>query len=436
MTTAEAAAAPLTGVGVPTELATGTRARIFAYAGVLIILLYFGSPHSGFIDTPITFFLKNRLHLPASQVAVFRLLAAAPLYLGGLFGFVRDTFNPLGLRDRGFFIVFGAATTLVYVVFAFAPMSYAMLLAAVLLGNIVYQFVSAALNGLSATLGQQHVMSGRLAAFWNIFLSLPNLAAFYLGGVLSGVLEGQKADLAARILFLIGGTIMAIVALYGLWRPKVVYDNLHGERPKNASRRGDFVRLIRHWPIYPALLIWLLWCFAPGAQTPLQYFLTNTLHASDAQWGAWNALFAAGFIPTFLLFGWLCRRVPLRTLLFWGTVAAVPQMIPLAFIHTVTASLIAAVVMGLLGGVATAAYTDLVIRSCPKGLQGAVMMIYWALYWIAARFGDILGADLYDRFHDFNACVIAITVVYAAILPALWLVPRELVATPDGEAPG
>lgn len=417
----------------PTELAGGARGRIFAYAGVLIILMYFGSPHAGFIDTPITFFLKNRLHLPANQVAVFRLLAAAPLYVGVLFGFVRDTFNPLGLRDRGFFIVFGALTALVYAVFAFAPLTYVSLLAAVLLANIVYQFANAALNGLSSTLAQQHVMSGRMAAAWNIFLSLPALTAFYLGGVLSGVLEGEKADLAARILFLIGAAIMAIIALYGLWRPRVVYDNLRSERAKGASRRADLIRLFRHWPIYPALLVWLLWCFAPGAQTPLQYFLTNTLKASDAQWGAWNALFAAGFIPTFLLFGWLCRRVPLRTLLFWGTVAAVPQMIPLAFIHTVTASLIAAVVMGLLGGVATAAYTDLVIRSCPKGLQGAVMMIYWALYWIAARFGDILGADLYDRFHDFNVCVIAITVVYAAILPALWLVPRRLTATPDGE---
>lgn len=428
-----AQAAPL--ASAPVELAPQTRARIFGYAGVLIVLLYFGSPHNGFIDTPITFFLKNRLHLAAHQVAVFRLLSAVPLYLGGLFGFVRDTYNPLGRRDRGFFIVFGAITAFIYAVFAFAPMSYGMLLAAVLLGNIAYQFVNAALNGLSSTLGQQHLMSGRMAAAWNIFLSLPALAAFFLGGVLSGMLEGEKAELAARTLFLIGAAIMAIVALYGLWRPKSVYDNLHSERADNASRRADLVRLFRHWPIYPALLIWLLWCFAPGAQTPLQYFLTNALKASDAQWGAWNALFAAGFIPTFLLFGWLCRRVPLRTLLFWGTVAAVPQMIPLAFIHTVTAALIAAVIMGLLGGVATAAYTDLVIRSCPPGLQGAVMMIYWALYWIAARFGDILGADLYDRFHDFNACVIAITVVYAAILPALWLAPKRLVATPDGEVP-
>jgi MFS family permease len=177
----------------------------------------------------------------------------------------------------------------------------------------------------------------------------------------------------------------------------------------------------------------MLWCFAPGPVTPLQYYLQNSLNAGDAVWGQWNAIFTGAFLPTFMLFGWLCRRVRLRTLLFWGTVAAVPQMIPLALIHSVTGALAAAAVMGLLGGVATAAYMDLIIRSCPPGLQGAMMMMSWALYYFSSRFGDVLGTRLYDHFHDFKACVIAITVVYALILPALWLVPRRLTATADGQ---
>jgi hypothetical protein len=44
-------------------------------------------------------------------------------------------------------------------------------------------------------------------------------------------------------------------------------------------------------------------------------YLQNTIHALDAQRGLWNAIFAASFIPTFTLFGLLCRYVPLRTLL-------------------------------------------------------------------------------------------------------------------------
>ena len=40
---------------------------------------------------------------------------------------------------------------------------------------------------------------------------------------------------------------------------------------------------------------------------------------------------------------------------------------------------------------------------------------------------------LYDNFGGFQTCVIAITVVYALILPTLLLVPPKLIATADGE---
>ncbi len=39
---------------------------------------------------PISFFLKNKLHLKAHQVAEFQLIGAIPTYLSFLFGFARD----------------------------------------------------------------------------------------------------------------------------------------------------------------------------------------------------------------------------------------------------------------------------------------------------------------------------------------------------------
>src|SRR5271166_2287474 len=133
--------------------------------------------------------------------------------------------------------------------------------------------------------------------------------------------------------------------------------------------------------------------------------------------------------------GALCRRFPLKTLLFWGTVVAIPQMVPLLFIHPVTAALIVAVPIGLMGGVATAAYLDLLIRSCPRGLQGTMLMMSAALYAIVQGLGNVLGTNLYDHFGGFTVCVIAITIVYALILPVLLLVPKRLIDTADGQTP-
>ena len=66
------------------------------YLGLLIVLLAFGSPSGGLIDIPISFLLKNRLHLEAHEVAHFRLITAIPLYLSFVFGFIRDcVWNPV-----------------------------------------------------------------------------------------------------------------------------------------------------------------------------------------------------------------------------------------------------------------------------------------------------------------------------------------------------
>jgi hypothetical protein len=436
MTIKQSAATIVDSAIAPTDLSPLARQRIFLYLGILIILVAFGSPSGGLIDIPISFLLKNKLKLSAHEVAGFRLVAAVPLYLSFAFGFIRDIWNPFAMGDRGFMLLFGTISALLYVFFAFTAVSYAVLIVAVVSLTASCLFVASAQNGLTAMIGRQHAMTGQISAAWNVFLSIPAVAALLAGGALSGLLEDRGADQAVRILFLAGAAIMAVVAVYSMWRPKDVFDNVRLEYGEGQHPVADLRRLVQHWPLYSALLIWLLWNFAPGSATPLQYHLQNTLHASDAQWGLWNAIFAASFIPTYVAYGVLCRKFALKSLLLWGTVIAIPQMVPLLLIHSVTGALVAAVPIGLMGGIATGAYLDLIIRACPRGLEGTTLMLASSLYFLVSRFGDVLGTRLYDRFGDFDVCVIAITTVYALMLPALLLVPRQLIASADGQYPG
>src|SRR5271165_384402 len=213
----------------PEVLPTPVRRRILVYLGVLIVLLAFGASGGGLIDVPLSFLLKNKLHLSAQQVATFRLIAAIPLYLSGLFGFARDVWDPLGRGDRGFFMLFGGITALLYLAFAFVPVTYGTLLAETVLLTTAFLFVAGALNGLTATIGEQHAMSGQISAAWNIFGSIPGMVALVIGGSLSEYLEAGSADRAARTLFLLGGAAMAAVTLYGVWKPAVVFDNVRRE---------------------------------------------------------------------------------------------------------------------------------------------------------------------------------------------------------------
>jgi Na+/melibiose symporter-like transporter len=306
------------------------------------------------------------------------------------------------------------------------------MMAASLLLGVCGLFLRSAQRGLIGTMGQQHVMSGQVAAAANTFDAFPTVAGLLAGGLVSNVMEGDRAAQGARLFFLIGGAFLAAIGLYGLLRPRVVFDNVHRELDAAARLRDDLVRLIRHKPIYPALLIWLLWQFVPGFGTPLQYFLQDTLKFSDAQYTVWFALYYGGGVPGFILYGLLCQRFALRTLLFWGVLASVPMMLPLLLIHGLSGALLVAPLMGGLAGVASAAIFDLIIRSCPRGLQGSMLMAVTGVLAVDGSLGDVLGTNLYDHFHNFTVCVIAMTITNALILPAMLLVPRGLMATADG----
>jgi len=137
----------------PTVLPQSVRHRIFLYLGILITLLAFGAPHGGLIEIPVSFLLKNKLHLEPHELANFRLLSSIPVYLSFVFGFIRDTWNPLGMRDRGYMLLFGSLSSILYLVFALTPASYEGLLVAMVLLTTSFLFVSSAQNGLASVLG-------------------------------------------------------------------------------------------------------------------------------------------------------------------------------------------------------------------------------------------------------------------------------------------
>lgn len=73
------------------------------------------------LDIPTSYMLKNILQLSPSQIALFRLLTAIPVFVGFTFGLVRDVWSPLGLRDLGYFRIFVPLMVGVLAWMAFSP---------------------------------------------------------------------------------------------------------------------------------------------------------------------------------------------------------------------------------------------------------------------------------------------------------------------------
>ncbi len=418
-----------TGPSAAGEDSSAHTRQTFLYFGSLTLFLYLATPVGYLLDIQTSFMLKNQLSATAEQIAAFRLITAIPVYLAFVFGLMRDKWNPFGLRDRGFFLIFGPATAIVFVFMAFSNVSYAAFFVGMFLAMLLSRFVTAAYQGLMALVGQEKLMSGRLSVLWNIVSSVPYIAGGFASGYISDHLD-------PKFTFLLVAGAAGCIGLLGFWKPRSVFSDAYDQpQAKGTNLVGGVKRLVKHRAVYPAVLICFLWSFSPGSNTPLQFYLTNELHASDAVYSYFNAIFAAAFIPTFLLYGFLCKKVALKKLLWWGTIIAVPQMIPLAFIHSANLALVLAVPIGLMGGIATAAYYDLAMRSCPPGLHGTLMMLVDGVLVLSARGGDLLGSRIYSSSptRGFLYCVMATTAVYALILPLIFLVPKGLVATADGE---
>ena len=389
----------------PAERHASASTQVFLYFGPLTLFLYLALPHGYLLDFATSFMLKDRLHATADQVATFRLVTALPVYLSFVFGFMRDTWNPFGMRDRGYFLIFAPLTALIFLWLAFAKLTFTGITAGMFLAMASFRFVSAAYQGLMALVAQEKLMSGRLSALWQIISGLP----YVLGAVASGWVA---ENLTPEKTFLLAAGLSLAMLVFAWWQPRAVFEKAY-DRPEASGSTlwGDIKRLFAHRAVYPAVLINFMFSFAPGANTPLQYYLTNELHASRAIYGDYYAIFVIAFVPMFFIYGWLCKRVRLKQLLIWGTVITVPQMIPLAMIHSAAAALWLALPIGLMGGIAAGAYFDLAMRSCPPGLQGTLMMMVDGVLVLAQRGGDVLGSKIYDSDpkNGFLYCVIATT---------------------------
>ena len=403
-------------------------AAVFLYFTPLTLLVFLVLPNGFLLDIATSFMLKNQVMATPEQIASFRLLTAVPVYLSFFFGLARDLWNPLGLRDRGLFMIFGTVTALVFLWMSRFPLSYWGLLVSMFVVMLSFGFVAAGARGLLALISQEQLMSGRLSALWNAVSSAPYVFGAFAAGYLAGLTPAYTFTLVA--------VLCAAIAAYGFWKPSAVFGRAY-ELPsaQGTNLLGDLKRLVRHRAAYPAVLLVCLSQFEPGFNTPLQFYLANDLHAPDWVYGDFQGILLAGYIPAAAIYGRLCTRVPLRRLLLWATLLWLPAAIPLLLIHSSASALWFAVPIGLVNGFAFTAYWDLSMRSCPPGLQGALMMLVAGMYELAYRGGDFIGTKIYtsSAAHGFSYCVIAGTVTSALMLVVLRLIPPELVATSDGE---
>ena len=196
-----------------TPLSRSRQTQVFLFGGLLLALINFANPAAGIIDIPVTFFLKNRMHMASNELAVFKLWIGTPLMIGFVFGFIRDRWSPFGRGDRAHLLVFATTTAAFYGVMALIVPTYWVFLLGIFVSTMAFQMVKSAAYGITNSLAQRHAVSGPMSGVINMATSAPDLISFIGGGLLSQTLEGQGGAAAARTLFLCAAGMMLGIAV-------------------------------------------------------------------------------------------------------------------------------------------------------------------------------------------------------------------------------
>jgi len=396
---------------------------VYAYFVALITL---NLAPTNVLSAPLMFVAKDHLHLTALQAATFKAFVTIPTFLAFGFGILRDRLNPFGMGDRGFILAGGAVVGLAYLIISGAPLTVAGLGAGLLIVSASLELIRAAYQAMMRNVAEMRLMSGRMSTTYQFLHNGVPMLGLFAGGWISD-------NVAWRNLLVAAGLVYLAFALFGLWRPAEVFDGLPTSGHASFAKLGaDLKLLFRHRAVWLAALIWGVWAFSPGANTPLQYYWVDTLKLSKTSYGIYGGLFTGLSVPTILLFGLLCKRFSLWRLTWIATLVGIPQMLPLMFIHTEVQGYVAGSAMALAGGLGNAAFWGIVLRACPKELAGTGMLLAISLGYTGYQGSDVLGGWLYGRW-GFAGCAWTTTAVYLLLIPLVFALPRALMAPADNQ---
>ena len=399
----------------------GDAERLVLYFSALTALLAFAAP-TGLASLPVAFFLKDRLHLDAEGLALFGLITNLPLLLGFVFGLIRDH-HVFGLRDRGYLAAGALLGALFYMTLVRGSVSYVQLTITIVLASSAFQMASTSLQASMTIAGKRRLMTGRLSGVTYAALVVPQVVTALAGGWLA-------SHVSPRATFAIVAVVSCAI-LYEAFRPTLQI----AEAPVRSSLRETLQTagaMLRERSLRIVIVILFFTSFSPGWVTPLFYFFTSHLKMTSEAFGVYVAVLFGMEAVGAVLYAWLCKRMTLEELLWYVTIINVAST-PLPYwVHTVSQAMIVSAIAGFAFGMANATYFDLLMRSCPKDLEGTGRMLGSSAFFIAQFGADLLGSALYER-NGFGLCMILSTLATVLVFPMLLALPRALIATRDGE---
>lgn len=369
----------------------------------------------GLLDLPFRYFLRDNLFLSASAIATFFAIVNIPIYSKPLLGFFLDIIKQRGTNTRNHIMLCLCCSCVLYMILGYVhtikEALWYYLFLTVFLGMLSIIF-----GAMIVEYGKKHQNTGGLSSL--------RIAVIKIAIIISGPLGGYLAIKDIRITTTICATLMVILV-------PIFMFSFHEKRTSDSNSgignniKFQFKNLIHSKVLLTTILLIFLWKIAPGFITPLWYHQTDTLHFSSSFIGLLSSLLAGGGILGAVIYGRICKRINLKTLLILGTIVdAIDSLFYLGYNGPVSAIIITSL-NGVTAALCALPLYDLAARATPNKSESLGYALILSVWNFADAISDIFGTKLFDVYHlGFSDLVWINTISTIAILLFIPLIPK------------
>ena len=375
--------------------------------GSLFGLLYFVQgivePTDGLLSQPIKSLLRNWGYSAASTAWFISVLSVA-WAIKPLYGLLTDFVPLAGSRRRSYLLLTTAVASVSLTVVYLLPLTSerAVLLLLLLLPTAVaIAFSDVVIDAMMIAAGQPRGMTGRLQSIqWTSMY-----AATIVTGVAGGALSQWGMQQAG---FLIAGLSCGI-SLFAVWF--LVRERRQPADACTEPRHGMWHAAPRILPSHAIAEMWrtfrepsivaigtflFLWNFNPFSSTVLYYYSTEALHFSEQFVGSLSSWHAVGLLTGSILYGVICRKIPMPWLIHGSIVAGIVATIAYWGYRDATSGVVISLSVGVVYAIGSLIQLDLAARVCRLETAGTTFALLMSLTNLSTALSQGVGGTIYE----------------------------------------
>lgn len=365
--------------------------------------------YSGLINQPLTYYLKDVLHMDASQITNYLAVLTIPWAIKPLYGLLSDCLPLFGYRRKAYLLLMNLVAAFGFLLLAGSTDPQA-IIQALLLTAAGTAFSDVLVDAIMVERGQETGLVKRFQGQQWLWFNMAGIGTALVGGALCQYLPPASALHTAALI----ATLAPLAVIITSWL--IVKEKQSPASLDQLKSTGHGLKQALRSPIlWVAMAFTVAWKLHPGFGMPLYFHLTNELHFSQAFIGQLNAYHSAGHVLGALIFShYLADRLSTVNLIKLAVGLSVISTLSYLLLNSPLIAIALYMLTGSIAQIASLAMYSMAAEACPKQAEAFTFAMLMSLANLSGQGSAMIGSHLYvDVFHNQLGPVIVISAICA-----------------------